>query len=439
MTIPRTLYHPILLIILTMIPLPSWAETLSLKEAVHRAVSDNPAIIESRLGVASNEEGVKSAWGRHLPRLSLDANYTKREDPIPYIPAQGVPTPAAHFSDEFASYTIALTLPLYQGGQIVNGVDLARVKKDIQQQTFSFTRNEVIANTVNTYNKILQIRKFREASQTSLTALEEQYKNTQLLFKVGRIARVDLLKVEVQLANERQRLIALDSGIATATATLRTLMGEQETENVQMTDLGDTLMVPDLKGDFTVGVDTAHRQRPEYLSASQGVREADINRKLAFGKLLPTVSAFAGYLDQFGFTPWYKEANWYAGLNLSLPLFDRSLYADHARQRIEADRAKERLKAITNQVSLDIRSALNSLDESRARIGAAEQAVAQAKEAYRIEQERYKTGAGAVVDLLLSQSAYITAAANYDQALYDYNAAVVAYRKATGTLEEYLK
>lgn len=435
MRIQRFLRHLIPLLFITV---PANGEPLSLKEAVRRAVTDNPVVAESRLGVAAGEEGVKSAWGRHLPRLSLDANYTRREDPLPYIPAQSAQI-GPHFSDEFAFYNIALTLPLYQGGQIVNGVELGRVKKEIQQQAFSFTRNEVIANTVNTYNKILELRKLREAAQTSLTALEEQYKNEQTLFKVGRVARVDLLKVEVQVANERQRLISIDAGIATATATLRTLMGERVAGSVPALEPTDSLTVPSMPVDFTVGEETAHRQRPDYLIADQGVKEADLNRKLAFGKLLPTVSAFTGYMDQFGFTPWYKEANWYAGFNLSMPLLERPLYADLARQRIEAQRSRERLRAIDNQVSLDIRSALNSLDESKARITATEQAVAQAKEAYRIEQKRYQTGAGTVVDLLLAQSADVTASANYDQALYDYNTAVVAYRKATGTLEEYLK
>jgi outer membrane protein TolC len=44
-----------------------------------------------------------------------------------------------------------------------------------------------------------------------------------------------------------------------------------------------------------------------------------------------------------------------------------------------------------------------------------------------------------MVDLLLAQAADFAAAANFAQALFDYNAAMVAWRKATGTLEEYLK
>ena len=44
-----------------------------------------------------------------------------------------------------------------------------------------------------------------------------------------------------------------------------------------------------------------------------------------------------------------------------------------------------------------------------------------------------------MADMLLAQAADVTAAANYAQALFDYNAALVAYRRATGTMEEYLK
>jgi outer membrane protein TolC len=44
-----------------------------------------------------------------------------------------------------------------------------------------------------------------------------------------------------------------------------------------------------------------------------------------------------------------------------------------------------------------------------------------------------------MTDLLLAQAADITAEANLAQALFDYNAALVAYRTATGTLEEYVR
>ena len=431
----RIIFHLALLIHL---PLAAYSEPLTLKECLTAALANNPSVAEALLNVSAGEQGIASASGKYYPRLSINANVTELEYPVPYIPAQSVTIPA-HFSDYYASWAAQVTVPLYQGGQIVNGVDIATVRKDIQEQGLSLTRNELIANTVNTYNKILQLQKLREASQASVTALEEQHKNAQLLFNVGRTARVDLLKVEVQLANEQQRLLALDESLRTLAATLRFFMGEGANASPAAPALADPLAMPAVVADFGNGLAVAHAGRPEYMIARAGLAEAELSKKIATGKMLPTVNAFAGYLDQYGFNPRYDQGSWFVGAMLSFPLFDRSLYADRARERILQLRAEERLKIVENQLRLDIETALSSLADSGNRVSTAERVVEQADESFRIEQEKYKLGAGAMVDLLLAQAADITSTANYTQALYDYNAAVVAYRKATGTLEEYLK
>ena len=413
------------------------AESLSLKDALAKAVANNPLLTEGRLGVASSEQNVVSAFGKHYPRFSLDGNLTQRQDPFPYIPAQSAKT-GPHFSDSFAFYTIQMSVPIYQGGQIVNGVALAEVRKQLQEQSLYFTRNEIIANSVNTYNKLLQLQKLKDASQSSVTALEEQVKNSRLSLELGRIARVDLLKVDVQLANERQRLLSLEESIITLAATLQYLMGEPPKGEVLPT-LTSALDVPQLEADFVRALESAQLRRPEYLSAVEGVKEADFSRKITQGRFLPTVSAVAGYLDQFGFNPWYKEANWFTGINLSIPIFDKPLLADLSRDRIQKERSQARLTAVGNQIRLDIQTGLTSLRESKKRIEVAQGVLGQAQESFRIEQEKYNSGAGVMVDLLLAQSAEVNAVANYTQSLYDYNAAVVAYRRATGTLEEYLQ
>jgi outer membrane protein len=102
------------------------------------------------------------------------------------------------------------------------------------------------------------------------------------------------------------------------------------------------------------------------------------------------------------------------------------------------EKAGKRMLAVENQLRLDLQTALSSLRESRNRVMMAQQSVGQAEESFRIEQKKYASGAGAVVDLLFAQSAYMTAVANHSQALFDYNAAIVLYRKVTGTLEDYL-
>jgi len=412
---------------------------LSLKDCLDKAMTDNPLLSEAKLAVAASDKNIDSARGKHLPRLSVDGNYTARQDPIPFIPAQSL-TIFPHFANEFATWAVAMQLPIYQGNQVVNGVKLAEIRKSLQEDNLSLTRNEIIANTVNTYNKLLQLSKLQEASQSSVRALTDQRKQSQLLFDVGRIAKVDLLKVDVQLSNERQRLLSIDEAIDNLSGTLRYLMGERVSGPAQSVSLSDTLTLQEFSADFDKSLETAKAKRPEYLIASKAVAEAGVNRDITKGKLFPTVGAFAGYMDQYGFNPSsYSEANWFTGVNVSIPIFDKSLYDDVARERILEDKAGKRLTAVENQIRVDIQSALSSMRESKNRVLTTSRAVEQAAESFRIEQEKYRSGAGAVTDLLLAEAAYVNAVANQSQALFDYNAAIVSYRKVTGTLEDYLQ
>jgi len=427
-----------LVAVCTCLPAPARGQALTLRQVLERVVAHNPQLAEARLGVEASEQSVQSAWGKHLPRLSTDASITRREDPTPYIPATSLTTPA-HFSDEYASWSGLLTLPLYQGGQISANVELARVRRDIQALALAQTRNELLANTVNGYNKLLQLEQLRVAIRASTAALEEQVRNARTLLAVERIARVDLLKVEVQLANEQQRLLVLDEGIATAAAMLSYFMGDNPSAGTPALALADSLSLPDSSAVPVAGDARDWAQRPEYRAASFGVREAQLSQRSALGKLLPSLSGFGGYTQQFGFRPTYDAGNWFVGLQVSLPLFDRSLYADLAREHVLQRKAKERLRSVDNQLGLELTNSLTSIRESAHRVTTAQQVIEQAHESFRIEQLKYGSGAGAVSDLLLAQAAASAAEANLSQALFDYNAALVAYHKATGTMEEYLK
>lgn len=425
------------LLLLSLTPLHA-AEPLTLKEALTRAVSINPLALEARLGQEAAQQGVASASGKHWPRLTLNGNYTQRQDSVPFLPAQSATSPA-HFSDDYASLGLLLTLPLYQGGQTSASVALAEVRNDFAEFSLVQTQNELIANTVNTYHKLLQLQQLRNASQASTAALEEQQKNVQLLFEVGRIARVDLLKVEVQLANEQQRLFALDEAISTTGATLRYLMGDPSNTISGELILTDRLSMPEAVAVSNETVARPWMLRPEYLVAIEEVKEATLTRRITLGKLLPAVSAFAGYSDQYGFSPSYDEANWSLGVQASLPLFDRSLYADLALENLLRDKALQHQRVVDNQLRLELDTARAALRESARRVETANRTILSAHESFRIEQEKNALGAGTVSDLLLSQAADMTAEANLSQALFDYNAALVAWHKATGTLEEYLQ
>lgn len=434
MTIYRLI---VLLALLLALPCAVWAKGLTLHEAVARAVANNPNLAEARAAVSVAEQGVVSAFGKHYPRLTFEASIAKRQDPIPFIPAQRANI-MAHFSDSYAYLGPVLTMPFYQGGQVMQGVRLAEVRQRIQQDSAIITRNELIANTVATYNKILQLEALVAASKQAVGALEQQQTNAQLMFNLGRIARVDLLKVEVQKANESQRLLALQEGLTNGSTTLRVLMGEAVGPSSSQLTLGDRLEPHEEQVDFEAGLAMA-KSKPKYKIYAKAVEDADTSRKLALAKLLPSLNGVAGYTQQYGFNPQYNDGVWYLGASLSIPVFDRTNYADISRERLQKERTQLKLKAVENQIRLDLQVAMASLVESKKRIETTRLAVDQSQESFRIEQKKYNEGSGTMADLLLAQAAQSQAEANQTQALFDYNMAILDWHKASGDMEAYLK
>lgn len=423
--------------LLLLLPFAASAEPLSLQQAVRRTVEHNPVLAESRTAAAVAGQGIKTAQGRHLPRLSLEASITQRSESTAFIPAQSATVPP-RFSDNYAFLGPVLTLPLYQGGQVQAAVRLAEVRHAMQQDSVVITRNELIANTVATYAKYLQLQTLVAASSRAMEALNRQRKDAQLKFDLGRIARVDLLKVEVQQANEEQRLLALQEGLNNAGSALRSLMGEAVGPTDRPLQLADRLQPQELQPDFTAGLALA-KSKPKFQLHAKGVADAAFNRTIALGKLLPSLQATAGYQQQLGFNPHFSDGIWYVGGALSLPLFDRSSYADLARERLQQQRAEQKLRAVEQQIRLELLQASSSIIESRKRISATTLAVEQASESFRIEQQKFSEGAGTMADLLLAQSAEAQAVANHTQALFDQTMAVLNWHKASGTMEVYLQ
>jgi outer membrane protein TolC len=146
------------------------------------------------------------------------------------------------------------------------------------------TRNGIIANTFNTFNKILQLEKLHAASTASVKALQEQRNNVSLLYHLGRVARVDLLKVEVQLANEKQRLAVINEGLSASRETLAFLMGRSVIGTATELAPAGELPFQDFSCDFDQGVTAAKEHRPEYQIARRGIQTAGLNAKNSFGK-----------------------------------------------------------------------------------------------------------------------------------------------------------
>ncbi len=154
---------------------------------------------------------------------------------------------------------------------------------------------------------------------------------------------------------------------------------------------------------------------------------------ISMGAYLPVIKLDIGYYDQdrdydepaaSGIERDQRNKYWSAGVYATWDLFDGGrAWFTGKKYNIEIKRIKELIKDAENMITTGIRKALFSLSEAEQRIESTSDAVIAAKEYYKREDKRLKTGIGTIPALLDAQARLTRAQGNYTQALLDYQLA----------------
>lgn len=124
------------------------------------------------------------------------------------------------------------------------------------------------------------------------------------------------------------------------------------------------------------------------------------------------------------------------GVTLSVPLFDRyQARRGVVEAQIRADDARLQLDALDRQVASEVQQAVVEARTARARLDAAEAQVAAATAAVRVEQDRYRLGAGTLYDVATAQTRLSESLAGRAQAAYGLAFRRVLVRLAVGDVD----
>lgn len=406
-------------------------DTLSLKQAVETALKQSPLIKSAKYDVQISSEALRGAKGALFPRVDLGASYFNENQDIPYIPAQGTTIPAK-FSDEIYSWGAYLKMPLYEGGRLAGQVRVAELERQAQTSLRAFTVQDLIANVTNAFNKLLQLKELKKAYMRSVEALERERRDAEALLKVGRVPKVELLRVDVQLAAERQNLIRAEEGMDRAKNALAFLMG---VDAAGIKDVNGELAENKAARPEGMDLEGLIKGRPDVAAARKRVEAEKARLEVAKGKRYPSIDMVGDYGDHTGAGLKGREEVWETGVVASINIFDGGVISSEiGRQRTVYQKAVEALQLSTLKARQEVGDAVSLMREAEGRLDLAQKAVSQAREALRIEGLKYKTGAGTLTDVLLSESAMSLAEAGYYQALYDYSAAVTEFKRATGSI-----
>lgn len=404
---------------------------LDLEETIQRALLTNPSvkIAESqRKEAKADYSAAKSARG-----ISISLNHDSSRGG--YADNQYDVVTGAFLGKRIGnshSNSITASLPIFTGGELQGQIGQAKANYRSMLSAEEQAYNEMKETATTGYFNMLNATNMKALRQESVDRLQAHLDNVIAQYNVGIVARADVLRSEVELANAKQDYITASNEYDVAEATLNNIIG---------TPLGTTLLLKDrlqyepYENDMAYCLAYSEQHRPELKQAEYGVDAAEAALVVARSGHMPKVYANAS--NNWGGNgsnwPGDDDENWSVGVTASINVFDSGVTWSkiHAAQEALVQ-AKESQRQIKDNVELEVRTDYLSMREAEKRITTAQVAVASAEEDYHIAVVRYQAGVGTNIDVMDAQEALTQAKTNYYQALYNYNTSKAALNTSMG-------
>jgi outer membrane protein TolC len=181
----------------------------------------------------------------------------------------------------------------------------------------------------------------------------------------------------------------------------------------------------------------AREQRLELRAQENRQRLAALILNSVTSERIPSVSLNGDY-GWIGLKPEDALATRSIGLTFSMPIFDggqRESRISETRSRVRQESI--RMKDVSDQVTLEVRNALLTLESSMQQVAVAEKGMELALKELAFARDRFVAGLATNIEVTNAQTSVARARDNQIEALFRFNASRINLARAKGEIEQF--
>jgi outer membrane protein len=415
---------------------PTEVLRLTLDQAVGLALKQNPTAQIAILTAAQSEQDKNIARADLLPQAS--AKISDEAQKVNLLAQFGGTTPFPGFPKTLGPYQIfsagpsvsapVFDLTLWRRYQAAQSTVKASKANSLS------TREQVILLVVSQYIGTLRAVANVQASHSRVELAQALYDQAADLQKEGVGTGIDTLRANVELQNEKQRLIQGETDRETSLFGLSRLLNVDPRQSIELADSLSFFDTP--QPEVEASMEAALGERQEWKALESQIKAAEYQKKGAQDSRLPSVrfdGTFA-YVGTSGNTtlPTYT----YEG-SVNLPLFTGGrIHAEVVRADLEIRKLEEQKDDLRNQIALDVKTALLNLRSARNEVQVANLGVQLSKEEVDQARDRFKAGVANNIEVIQAQDSLARANDNQIAALYRFNQARADVARSIGQMEK---
>ena len=385
------------------------------------------------------------------------------------------------------------TQPLLRGLKIDSSrrqIEIARKNLSLTDAQFRQRAIDTITNVQRAYWDLVFALRSLQVQRDAVATARTQLQHNKRMVNEGQLAPIDVVAAEAQISSYEQRVFSALEEVSRAENNLKNMIAKNQkselwAQSIVPTDPVD-LTPPDIS--LPDALKTAMENRPE-LQQSNVLKEINqIDQRYFKDQTKPAIdlvgsygsSGLAGAISTAGVNPFtasslqvrqrvdelstlagleplpivppqtfspdllggYSQSiqnllanrygNFKVGVQVSLPLRNRTAEANLGRALVEGERIGTQREQLEQTIQVDVRNALQAVRSSEARLRAAVSTRAANEQQFASEQRRLDAGQSTVFLVLERQTALTEARGQELKAQTDLNKAIADLQRATG-------
>jgi len=399
-------------------PRPAGAATMTLNDAIDRALANNPALRQSSISLQSADTEISKAEAGFRPTVSGDLGVN-----------ENVVSTGEEESYRTANAGVSARYNLYNGGSDRALLQAARKENSAAGMDYQLERQTLFLDVTKAYLSVLSSSEIVAVKEEELAAARTQLDRIKALYQAGSRPVADLYQQQASVKAAELSVISSKRDLEVNRQSLLTSIGLDADPGMKVFDpvLKDSMGIK-VSSDIQAQVRTAlaNRQDVAALKERLAAARARISQARAgdSASLDLTGGLSTGYssLAAGSFRKQMEDDNLSAsvGLSLTIPLYDagqtgyalRQAQLDLASQQAALSRLKLQVRQELGRALEDYKAAVKSLEVSKARLEWAEKALESVS-------ARYEVGAANLVELNDARAEAVQARSDVVNARYD--------------------
>lgn len=324
---------------------------------------------------------------------------------------------------------VSASMPIFTGGQIVNGNKLAEVGEEVSRLQYNMSENEVRLTTENYFWQIITLKEKLQTLAAVETQLAQLTKDVEASVEAGITTRNDLLQILLRQNETQSSRIQVENALSLSRNLLAQYMG-LGSDSVDVAFSMDNQLPENPSNLFEVP-ENALARTSEYHLLQQNLKASRLQKDITIGKNLPTVALGGGYyyenlMDR-------DHTFWMGFATVSIPISGWwGGSHDIKKQKLQVRNAENQLQDQSQMLMIRMQQTWNDLNDAYKQVGIALSSIEQATENLRIQTDYYGAGTCTMSEWLDAQTLFQQSRDKYVEAFAQYEVKKREYLQATG-------